>query len=70
MYGGTIQPGMTSGCSSGPRVPLDIVSAFQSYGSYLSGSITEEQRVDIVRHSCPGTGGACGGMYTANTSKC
>jgi dihydroxy-acid dehydratase len=28
--------------------------------------ITDEQRLDIVRHSCPGAG-ACGGMYTANT---
>ena len=29
-------------------------------------TITDEQRLDIVRHSCPGAG-ACGGMYTANT---
>ncbi len=45
---------------------LDIVSAFQSYGAYSAGLITEEQRFDIVRNSCPGAG-ACGGMYTANT---
>ena len=45
---------------------LDIVSAFQSYGQSLSGTITEEQRKEIVKHSCPGAG-ACGGMYTANT---
>ena len=25
--------------------------------------ITEEQRLDVVRHACPGPG-ACGGMYT------
>jgi len=36
------------------------------YGEYLAGVITDEQRLDIVRHSCPGAG-ACGGMYTANT---
>jgi len=61
VYGGTIR----AGCSkSGQK--LDIVSAFQSYGEYISGKITEEQRKDIVRHACPGPG-ACGGMYTANT---
>lgn len=64
VYGGTIRPGASS-CNQGT---LDIVSAFQSYGSYLAGTITETQRQDIVRHSCPGAG-ACGGMYTANTSK-
>ena len=48
---------------------LDIVSAFQSYGQALAGSITEEERAEIVAHSCPGAG-ACGGMYTANTMAC
>lgn len=61
VYGGTIKPG----CSKGGQ-PLDIVSAFQAYGQYLSGEINEEQRFDIIRHACPGAG-ACGGMYTANT---
>ncbi len=61
VYGGTIR----AGCNSF-RDKLDIVSAFQSYGEYLSESITEEQRKEIVQNSCPGAG-ACGGMYTANT---
>jgi dihydroxy-acid dehydratase len=60
VYGGTIRPGLALG------KPRDIISAFQSYGEVLAGTITEEQRLDIVRHSCPGAG-ACGGMYTANT---
>ncbi|MCC6389252.1 MAG: dihydroxy-acid dehydratase [Bryobacterales bacterium] len=60
IYGGTIKPGCTD------HNVLDIVSAFQSYGEFLSGNISEEQRSDIVRHACPGAG-ACGGMYTANT---
>lgn len=61
VYGGTIR----AGCStSGKKV--DIVSAFQSYGEFLTGQITEEERKDIVKHACPGAG-ACGGMYTANT---
>jgi dihydroxy-acid dehydratase len=61
IYGGTIKPGHSK---SGET--LDIVSAFQSYGAFIAGKISEEQRQDIVRHSCPGAG-ACGGMYTANT---
>ncbi|WP_437203871.1 dihydroxy-acid dehydratase [Planctomicrobium sp. SH664] len=61
VYGGTIKPG----CSSKGE-KLDIVSAFQSYGQYLAGAISDEQRQEIVRKSCPGAG-ACGGMYTANT---
>jgi dihydroxy-acid dehydratase len=60
VYGGTIRAGFALG------KPRDIISAFQSYGEYLAGVITDEQRQDIVRHSCPGAG-ACGGMYTANT---
>ena len=60
VYGGTIRPGKWNGES------LDIVSAFQCYGQYLSGQITDEEREEIVRHACPGAG-ACGGMYTANT---
>jgi len=60
VYGGTIRAGYALG------QPRDIVSAFQSYGEYLAGTITDEQRAEIVRHACPGAG-ACGGMYTANT---
>ena len=60
VYGGTIKPGYASG------QPVDIVSAFQSYGQYLAGNIDDDQRQSIVRNACPGAG-ACGGMYTANT---
>jgi dihydroxy-acid dehydratase len=63
VYGGTIQPGCAKTMNN---EPIDIVSAFQAYGQYIYGQISEENRVDIVRHACPG-GGACGGMYTANT---
>eukprot|EP00968_Pinguiococcus_pyrenoidosus_P026302 scaffold7067_cov245-Pinguiococcus_pyrenoidosus.AAC.15 len=61
VYGGTIRAGKSS---TGAK--LDIVSAFQSYGEAVYERITEEERADIVRNSCPGPG-ACGGMYTANT---
>ena len=60
IYGGTIKPGHSHGKT------LDIVSAFQSYGEFIAHKISEEERQDIVKHSCPGAG-ACGGMYTANT---
>ena len=60
IYGGTIRAGGLNGKK------LDIISAFQSYGEYLSGNIDETARREIVRHACPGAG-ACGGMYTANT---
>jgi len=60
IYGGTIKPGHWKGAT------LDVVSAFQSYGAYIAGKIDDEERQQIVAHSCPGAG-ACGGMYTANT---
>lgn len=62
IYGGTIR----SGCRKSKKEQLDIISAFQSYGEYLSGSIDDQTRLDVVASSCPGPG-ACGGMYTANT---
>lgn len=60
IYGGTIRPG----CLNGEM--LDIGSANESYGEYLSGRIDDQTRHDIVKKSCPGPG-ACGGMFTANT---
>jgi dihydroxy-acid dehydratase len=65
VYGGTIRAGHRR-CAAGQDEKLDIVSAFQSFGQYLAGTIDDRTRQDIVRHSCPGAG-ACGGMYTANT---
>lgn len=61
VYGGSIAPGCGKNGQS-----LDIVSAFQAYGQYITGEINEEERFDIIRNACPGSG-ACGGMYTANT---
>ncbi|KAJ9302044.1 hypothetical protein DTO271G3_910 [Paecilomyces variotii] len=63
VYGGSIRPGCAA---TQNNADIDIVSAFQAYGQFLTGEITEEQRFDVIRHACPG-GGACGGMYTANT---
>ena len=60
IYGGTIKPGHAGGDT------LDVVSAFQCFGQWLAGRISEEKRKEIVKCSIPGAG-ACGGMYTANT---
>jgi dihydroxy-acid dehydratase len=63
VYGGSIMPGCARSMND---APIDIISAFQAYGQTLTNEITEEQRHDIIKNACPG-GGACGGMYTANT---
>ena len=60
IYGGTIKPGYHQGNK------VDVISAFQSYGEFISGRIDNNNRSAIVRSACPGPG-ACGGMYTANT---
>ncbi len=60
IYGGTIRPGHLNGRK------LDVVSAFESYGQFLSKEIDETQLLEVLHHACPGAG-ACGGMYTANT---
>jgi len=63
VYGGTIR----AGCAATQNnAPIDIVSAFQAYGEYITNKIDEKTRFDVIRHACPGPG-ACGGMYTANT---
>ncbi len=60
IYGGTIKPGFLNGKK------LDIVSAFEAYGQYLSKEIDEVELKAVLKNACPGAG-ACGGMYTANT---
>ena len=62
VYGGTIR----AGCRPNKDEKLDIISAFQAYGEYITGKVDDATRLDIVRNACPGPG-ACGGMYTANT---
>ena len=45
VYGGTIRPGRGR-----KGEPLDVVSAFQSYGEFIAGRISEEER---QRHRAP-----------------
>ncbi|KAG8744275.1 hypothetical protein FRC10_010438 [Ceratobasidium sp. 414] len=67
---GTIQAGIRHvdcpalGFKKGGTV--NIADAYESFGAWKTGQISEEERMDVVRHACPGAG-ACGGMYTANT---
>ena len=63
LYGGTID----SGCHKGNK--LDVVSAFEAWGSKVSGKIDDKEYKTIIKKACPGSG-ACGGMYTANTMAC
>ena len=60
VYGGTID----SGCHNGQK--LDVVSAFEAWGSKVAGTMNKSEYQSIVEKACPGAG-ACGGMYTANT---
>ena len=60
VYGGSTLPGNLNGKK------IDIVNAFQSYGELKSGKINHEERDNILKRSCPGSG-SCGGMYTANS---
>jgi dihydroxy-acid dehydratase len=60
LYGGTIRAGHWQDKT------LDIVSAFQCFGEYITSKMSEEERQAVIKHACPGAG-ACGGMYTANT---
>jgi dihydroxy-acid dehydratase len=63
VYGGTIAPGRLG------AERLDVVSAFESYGRLVAGSIDQARLASVIRNACPGPG-ACGGMYTANTMAC
>lgn len=60
MYGGSIAPGKWAGKD------LNIVSSFEALGAYSKHELSEEDFIQVIKHSCPGSG-ACGGMYTANT---
>ncbi|KAF8751244.1 Dihydroxy-acid dehydratase [Rhizoctonia solani] len=58
VYGGTIQAGIRHvdcpalGYKKGDTV--NIADAFESFGAYKTGQISDEERFDVVRHACPG----------------
>ena len=61
IYGGSMPPSLYKGKE------LDIVSSFEGYGSLLSNKITEDEYDDLISNCCNKNGGACSGLYTANT---
>lgn len=67
MCGGSILPGEIDGKKT------DIVPVFTADGEVAAGRMTQEQRERIRKAACPFfpdreiNGGACGGMYTANS---
>lgn len=65
IYGGTMKKGKGTVGACKDR-EIDIATALECNGEFISGKITEEERKEIIRHACPGAG-ACGGMFTANT---
>lgn len=65
VYGGTTMPGHTT-LVDPPKV-IDVSTTFELWGAVMKGEMDHESYHDIVRHACPGAG-ACGGLFTANTS--
>ena len=63
IYGGSMRPSYLNEKNN----KLDIVSAFEAYGKYISKEITNEERQEIVENSCDKSCGSCSGLYTANT---
>ena len=46
-------------CVCAAQEKLDIISAFQAYGQYVTGQIDEDTRQGLVESSCPGPGAVC-----------
>ncbi len=65
LYAGSIMPGWVK-LEDGTEKEVTIIDAFEAVGACKAGKMSEEDLGRIERAICPG-GGACGGMYTANT---
>ncbi len=48
---------------------VDLISVFEGVGAHRSGTISDEQLLDLERAGCP-TCGSCSGMFTANSMNC
>lgn len=62
-----VRAGCTRGGVGGPSAPrrrVDIVSAFEAYGEYLAGRLSDAERADVIETACPGPG-ACEGALVA-----
>lgn len=60
VYGGTISSGHhkidVPGMNRKKGDPSNIADNFEAAGAFAMGKITNEERLDIVRNSCPGEG--------------
>lgn len=66
IYGGSMRPNFID--TGGDTLEkVDIVSSFESYGQYLKGDITADERDNIIQNACNKQCGSCAGLYTANT---
>ncbi|MFP4641824.1 MAG: dihydroxy-acid dehydratase, partial [Dehalococcoidia bacterium] len=48
---------------------VDLISVFEAVGKVSSGTMGEDELLDIEQVACPGPG-SCAGMFTANTMNC
>jgi len=60
LYGGSILPGHYRGRQ------ITIMNVFEAVGAHATGTITDQELLEIENAASPGAG-ACGGQYTANT---
>ena len=65
--GGPMLAGMHP--EGGPSDKIDLVTVFESVGSVLAGTMSEETLSAIENSACP-TCGSCAGMFTANSMNC
>lgn len=69
IYGGSMRPNYIK--TGGDQLEkVDIVSSFESYGRYLKGEISIDERKYIIENACNKQCGSCAGLYTANTMAC
>jgi len=50
-------------CRRPAHIPPNRILNSLNVGAYATGKISDEERLDVIRHACPGSG-ACGGMFT------
>jgi len=48
---------------------VDLISIFEGIGQVKTGTLKEEDLLDLEQYACPGCG-SCSGMFTANTMNC
>ncbi|WHY87336.1 dihydroxy-acid dehydratase [Neobacillus novalis] len=60
---------MEAGVSPTTGKNLSLTSVFEGVGAYHSGTMSEQELLDIETSACP-TCGSCSGMFTANSMNC